>query len=432
LIRTGEVAQLARRGQEFGVEIDGTVRVNLAAAVARKDRIVRGIIDGIYAELKKNARVTFFKGHAGFVTGNEIEVNGDRLRADKFIIATGADDPSPPIAGLSDAGFLTNYEALQLTTLPRSLVVIGGGYVGLEFAQMFARFGSAVTLLQRNVRLAPHEEPEISEKLAEVLREEGIRVFTHTPVLRVERDDASSRRFESATPFRSMRDDASEGTEKIVVAQVNGREEKFRASEILVAAGRKPNVAELNLDVVGIEMDTRAIRVNAQLQTTAQHVYAIGDVIGGHMFTHKATYDGPLAALNAVKGLNRSVDYRVVPRAIFTDPTVASVGLTEREAREQGYRVAVGTFPFAWSGRAKAMGETKGLVKIVADAKTNEILGGHILGPHADILIHEIAVAMYNHGTLDTITKTIHIHPTLSEAVKSAAKGVREIVKPDT
>lgn len=403
---------MARRGQEFGVEIDGMVRAlpRLAAAVARKDQIVRGIIDGIYAELKKSARVTFFKGSARFVNGNEIELNSDRLHADKFIIATGADDPPPPIEGLSDAGVLTNYEALQLTTLPRSLVVIGGGYVGLEFAQMFARFGSAVTLLQRNVHLAPNEEPEISEALADILREEGIRVFTHAPVVRVQHDDA----------------------EKVVVAQVNGREEKFPASDVLVAAGRKPNVAGLNLDAVGMEMDACGIRVNAQLQTTALHVYAIGDVIGGHMFTHKATYDGPIAALNAVKGLNRAVDYRVVPRAIFTDPTVASVGLTEREAREQGYRVAVGTFPFAWSGRAKALGETKGLVKIVADAKTNEILGAHILGPHADILIHEIAVAMYNRGTLDAITKTIHIHPTLSEAVKSAAKGVREVVKPDT
>jgi dihydrolipoamide dehydrogenase len=217
-----------------------------------------------------------------------------------------------------------------------------------------------------------------------------------------------------------------------VIAQIDGREERFQVSEILVAAGRYPNVEGLSLDALGVEMGAREIRVNAQLQTSAPHVYAIGDVIGGHMFTHKATYDGPIAALNAVKGLGRAVDYRVVPSAIFTDPTVASVGLTEREAHEQGFRVAVGTFPFAWSGRAKALGETKGLVKLVADAKTNEILGGHILGPHADILIHEVAVAMYNHGTLDAITKTIHIHPTLSEAVKSGTKAVREVVSPYT
>ncbi len=410
LIRSGEVAQLARRGHEFGVAIEGAVRVNLAAAVARKDKIVRGIVDSIYADLENNPRITFFKGRAHFVNGNAIEVNGDRLHASKFIIATGADDPLPPIDGLSDAGFLTNYEALQLTSIPRSLVVIGGGYVGLEFAQMYARFGSKVTLLQRNVRLAPKEEPEISEALADVLREEGIHVLTRAPVVRVER----------------------EGMEKIVVAQVNGREESFRASAILIASGRKPNVVGLNLDKPGVEADGRGIRVNAQLQTNAPHIYAIGDVIGGAMFTHKATYDGPIAALNAVKGLARAVDYRVVPRAIFTDPTVASVGLTEAQAREQGFRVGVGIFPFAWSGRAKALGETKGLVKIVADVQTNEILGGHILGPHADILVHEIAVAMYNRGPLEAITKTIHIHPTLSEAVKSAAKAVKEVVKPET
>jgi pyruvate/2-oxoglutarate dehydrogenase complex dihydrolipoamide dehydrogenase (E3) component len=185
LIRTGEVAQLARRGHEFGVEIDGTVRVNLAAAVARKDKIVRGIIDGIYADLKKNQRVTFFKGRASFVNGNEVEVNGERLHADKFIIATGADDPPPPIHGLGVTEFVTNYEALQLSTVPRSLVVIGGGYVGLEFAQMYARFGSEVTLLQRNPHLAPNEEPEISEAIADILREEGIRVYTDAPAVRV-------------------------------------------------------------------------------------------------------------------------------------------------------------------------------------------------------------------------------------------------------
>lgn len=305
--------------------------------------------------------------------------------------------------------YLTNYEALLLTTLPKSLIVVGGGYVGLEFAQMYARFGTEVTLLQRNARLSPNEEPEISEALAEILREEGIKLYTSAPVLRV----------------------ALDGEQKVVTAHSGGEEMTFRAQELLIAAGRKPNVRGLNLEAVGLELGASGIAVNAQLQTSAAHIWAIGDVIGGYMFTHKATYDGPIAALNAVKGLKKTVDYRVVPRAVFTDPTVASVGLTEAEAREQGYRVGVGRFPFAWSGRAKALGETKGFVKIVTDTKTNEILGAHMLGPHADLLIHEVVAAMYNHGTLEAIAKSIHIHPTLSEAVKSAAKAVSEVVGPD-
>lgn len=403
MLRSAEVMQLvAREAHKFGIHVHGEVTFNLREAVARKDQIVRGIIDGIYDNLRKNERVTFLKGHATFVSEHEVEVDGQRYVADKFIIATGAQAGRPDIPGLAEAGYITNREALHLEELPSSLLIIGGGYVGIEFAQMYRRFGTRVTVLQRNVQILPGEERELADMLADYLRGEGIEIHTQAPVVRVER----------------------QGSEKVAVARINGQERRFTGDEILLAAGRHPRTAELGLHNVGVETNGPAIVVDNELRTSAPHVWAIGDVTGGYMYTHVATYEGPYAALNAVRNLGRKVDHRVVPRAVFTSPALASVGLTEADARAEGYEVKTGTFPFAWSGKAKAIGNTRGKIKVVVNAESGEILGFHILGPDADNLIHEAVVAMYNHGTVEPITKSIHIHPTLAEAVKSAAKAV--------
>lgn len=403
MLRSAEVMQLvAREAHRFGVHVEGSVRFDLRQAVARKDAIVRGIIEGIYRDLEKNARVTFLKGHAAFLSDHEIEVDGRRYAAEKFILATGAQAGRPDIPGLEEAGYLTNYEALLLEELPDSLVVIGGGYVGVEFAQMYARFGTKVTLLQRRDHILPGEERELADLLADYLREEGVEIHTSAPVVQAGRENGY----------------------KVVWAEVEGEARAFRAHEILLAAGRVPRTADLGLENAGVRTEGPRVVVDDELRTSAPHIWAIGDVTGGHMFTHVATYEGPYAALNAVRGLGRKVDYRVVPRAVFTSPTLASVGLTEARAREAGREVKVGTFPFAWSGRAKAIGDTRGKIKVVVDAESDEILGYHILGPWGNALIHEAVVAMYNHGTREPIVRSIHIHPTLSEAVKSAAKAV--------
>lgn len=403
MLRSAEVMQLvAREASQFGVHVQGEVTFNLREAVARKDRIVQGVVDCIYNSLQENEGVTFLKGHATFVSDHEVEVDGQRYIADKFIIATGAQAGRPDIPGLAEAGYITNREALFLEELPSSLLVIGGGYVGIEFAQMYGRFGTRVTVLQRNVQILPGEERELADMLAGYLGEEGIEIHTGSPVVRVEK----------------------EGTEKVVVARINGQERRFKGSEILLAAGRHPRTAELSLENVGVETNGPAIVVDEQLRTSAPHVWAIGDVTGGYMYTHVATYEGPYAALNAVRDLGRKADHRVVPRAVFTSPALASVGLTEDDARAEGHEVKTGIFPFAWSGKAKAIGDTRGKIKVVVNAENDEILGFHILGPDGDNLIHEAVVAMYDHGTVEPITKSIHIHPTLAEAVKSAAKGV--------
>ena len=392
------------RAYEFGVRglNPEAITFDLAAAVARKDAIVNGILSGIHAALRKNKNITFLTGHAQFTSPVDLRVDGTRITAEKTILAVGSRSATVDIPGLAEVGFITNREALELERLPASLIVIGGGYIGVEFAQMYARFGTKVTMLGRAPRVMPHEDEEVSAALVDVLRAEGLEVHTSAAVLRAEH----------------------EGGAKLVIARIGGEERRFRAEEILFAGGRVSRVEALGLEQVGVELSQGVIQVTDTLQTTAPNIWSIGDANGGAMFTHRATYDGPLAALNAVRGLQKKVDYRVVPRAVFCEPALASVGLTEREAREAGHEVKVGKHLFAHTGRAKAIGQTEGFVKIVADAKTEEILGAQILGAHADILIHEVVAAMYKHGTAEPIAKSIHIHPTLSEAVKSAAKAI--------
>lgn len=393
-----------QRAHEFGVRgvNPDAITFDLAAAVARKDAIVKGIISGIHDALRKNKNIAFFTGHAEFTSPVDIRVDGRRIAAEKTILAVGSRSATVDIPGLTEVGFITNDEALKLERLPASLIIIGAGYIGVEFAQMYARFGTKVTMLGRAPRVMPREDEEISAALAEVLRAEGIDLHTGAPVMRAEREE----------------------DEKVVVAQIGGEERRFKAEVILFAGGRVAREDKLELVQAGIAVAGGSIKVDDSLRTTAPNIWSIGDANGGAMFTHRATYDGPLAALNAVRGLKKKVDYRVVPRAVFSEPAVASVGLTEQEARAAGHEVKVGKHLFAHTGRAKAIGQMEGFVKIVANAKTGEILGSHTLGAHADILIHEVVAAMYNHGTAEPIAKSIHIHPTLSEAVKSAAKAL--------
>ncbi len=405
LLRSAEVMHLvARRAADFGVEVDGRVRFRLDKAVERKDAIVQGIVDGLHSALGKRAEaIDFIRGEARFANEHEIEADDGRLSFDKAIIATGARRAIPPIAGLDDINYLTNRSAMELKQLPSTLVIIGGGYVGIEFAQMYARFGSRVTLLGRNPHLAPGEDTELADLLRGFLSEEGIDVQTEAEV-------------------RALR---TEGSVKVAIVARGDTEQEYRGESLLVATGRVGNTDRLNLPAAGVNADSRGfVGVDSELRTNQPHISAIGDVKGGWMFTHVASYDGPIAALNAIKGLGREVDYRVVPRAIFSDPALAAVGLTEEEARERGYDVAVGTAR-ADGARAKAMGDRRGLLKAVVNRPDGEILGFHILALHGDDLLHEAVTAMHGRGSIERISKSIHVHPTLSEMVKSAARAAK-------
>lgn len=405
MLWSGQVMHLAaRRAAEFGVEIEGPVRFRMEKAVARKDAIVRKIHEGIYGALRKrDDRITFLRGAVRFLGDHEVDTGDARLSFAKAIIATGARRSVAPIAGLDTVEFLTNRSALELDHVPESLIVIGAGYVGIEFAQMYARFGARVTLLGKSPRLAPGEDPELSDLLATYLRDEGIDVQTGAAVSAV-RAEAGQQR---------------------VSFTVGGKEHEASAAALLVATGRVGNTDDLGLGEAGIEVETKGfIPVDDQLRTSQPHIWAIGDVKGGLMFTHVATYDGPIAALNAVKDQGKTVDYRVVPRAVFSDPTLASVGLNEDEARERGYDIAVGKVP-AGGARAMAIGDTRGMLKAIVNRADQQILGFHILAPNGDDLLHEAVAAMYDHGSIDRIGKSIHVHPTLSEMVKSAAKAAK-------
>lgn len=390
------------RSYEFGVRgVDpAALSFDLPTAMVRKNAIVQGIVKDIYDALDNNKSITFLRGRAEFTSPVDIRVDNNRITAEKSILAVGAREADTPILGLDKAGYITNYGALQLESLPASMIIIGGGYIGVEFAQMYVRFGTKVTLLGRAPRIMRKEEPELSEKLAELLRAEGIDLHTNATVIQAGKEKGS----------------------RFVVAATPQGERRFEGEVILLAAGRIARVDGLGLEQAGVEMNDNYLLTDDNLQTSAPNIWSLGDANGGHMFTHRATFDGPIAALNAVKGLNKRVDYRVVPRAIFTEPALASVGMTEEDAKQAGYEIKVGRSLFKHSGRAKAIGQTAGIVKLIVDAKTGALLGGHILGPHADDLIHEIVMVMYNHGTVEPLAKSIHIHPTLSEVVKNAAK----------
>ncbi len=391
------------RAAEFGVRgVDSdSVSMDLAAAVARKDAIIDGIIAGIHKRLKRNQNITFLRGRAEFTSPVDIRIDGNSVTAENTILAVGSQLAPVNIPGIEDAGFITNYEALELEELPKSMIIIGAGYEGVEFAQMYSRYGTEVTMLGRSPRVMPKEEPELSEMLGDILREEGVDLHTSAEVVGA----------------------GVENGVRFVMAREEGSERRYEADLLLLAVGRTARVADLGLPEADVEMDGPYVSADGHLRTSASNIWSIGDANGGYMFTHRATYDGPIAALNIVKALGREVDYRVVPRAVFTEPSLASVGLTEAEAKAEGREVKVGTADFASSGRAKAIGLPVGIVKLVVDDETGELLGGHILGPHADILIHQIVTAMHKKGTAESIAKSIHVHPTLSEVVKRAAKA---------
>jgi pyruvate/2-oxoglutarate dehydrogenase complex dihydrolipoamide dehydrogenase (E3) component len=393
------------RAAEFGVHgvEPKAISIDLAAAVARKDAIVAGIHAGIYKALKRNQNITFVRGKAEFTSPVDIQVDGRTITADKSILAIGSQLAPVDIPGLAEVGYLTNYEALKLERVPESMIIIGAGYQGVEFAQMYARYGTKVTLIGRAPRIMPLAEPELSDMLADILQAEGIELRTSAEVVRA----------------------GTENGARFVVVHEPEEERRYEAEALLLASGRIARVDDLGLAEAGVELERSFVRVDGRLRTTAESIWSIGDANGGAMFTHRATYDGPIAALNVVKKLGREVDYRVVPWAVFTEPAMASVGLTEEQTRRDGKQVKIGIASFAGSGRAKAMGQTEGLVKLIVDAESEQILGGHILGPHADILIHQIVTAMYQNGTAESIAKSIHVHPTLSEVIKSAARATR-------
>jgi pyruvate/2-oxoglutarate dehydrogenase complex dihydrolipoamide dehydrogenase (E3) component len=400
MIASAEVAHSARVAAEFGVQVSSP-SVDLAAVVDRKDDIVESIRAGSYRAVQKRSELEFIEGTARFVADHTLEVNGTTVTADKIFLNTGTRDAIAGVAGLDTVPYLTSRTILDLRELPEHLLVIGGGFIGCEFAQMFRRFGSEVTIVQRSDRLLPSEDLDVSNAVQEGFEADGINVLTSTTCTQVSR---------SAKGINLGCDTNHD----------------VAGSHLLVAIGRVPNSDRLGLKYLGIQPGSGGyLEVDDQLRSLqSEDVWVLGDLRGGPMFTHTARDDADVVYQSVFRGSERNITDRLVPHAVFVDPEVGSVGLTEQQARDQGFEVAIGTQSFDGVAKARAIGKTIGLIKFVVDLSTDKILGCHIAGPHAGDLVHEAALAMISGATYGDIGAMIHIHPTLSEGMNSAAGGV--------
>jgi dihydrolipoamide dehydrogenase len=401
LLRSVECLVEARKAKEFGV-ILGSVDFSLEAMVRRKDEIVSRLRDGI-KYLLNSYGVTLIQGRGRLISPNKVSVNrpdGSKLELNgrTIILATGSKNRLLPIPGLSEVDVMTNeHEALSPTKAPKSLLIIGGGPEGVEFATIYSNLGSKVTLVEMMPNIIPLEDEEMSTRLSKILTSSGVTVYTKSVVKEVR---------------------PKNGYVEVCI-RTDGAESKILVEKVLLAAGHIPNLENLGLEEVGVAYTERGISVNERMETSVKGVYAVGDVVTVSL-AHVAFEQGIVAAENAM-GLNSTYDSRVVPRCIYTIPEVAAVGLTTQQAREQKIDFITGRFPFTASGRALTLGETEGLIKVLAEKSSKKIIGVHIIGPRASDLIPEAALAMKMGATISDLAKTIHPHPTLSEALKEAA-----------
>ncbi|GCE21689.1 dihydrolipoyl dehydrogenase family protein [Dictyobacter kobayashii] len=372
---------------------------------------IQDVIARVAAEEKAYTEgVTVRYGDVSFISPMRLRLNDEEIGSDNVLIATGSHPAIPAIEGLRETGYVTNEDVFDLTALPASLIVAGGGPVGVELAQAFGRLGTNVVIVQGPDRLLPREDPEVSERITGILKSEGIEIVTNTRVVKTYR---------------------SASGKKMVVARRGELMLRIEADELLLALGREPNIdgaqsgsdrAGLNLEAAGVRYSKKGIIVNEYLQTSAAHIFALGDVIGGYQFTHVASYQAGVAVRNALVPIfKQKVDYRVVPRCTFSDPEVASVGLTVSEALHQYKHVHVSKLPWAAIDRAQTAGETKGFIKLVLAGKKEEIVGAHMVGSGAGELLGEIALAMQHHLTINDIMNTIHPYPTLGTGLQQVA-----------
>ncbi len=401
LIRAAEARHRRAHHPFAGISTsDGPVDWNLVRG--QKDALVNQLRQVKYRDvLRSYDAVTLFEQRAALATPRDVLLaDGSTLTAGKILVATGAGPVAPAIPGLTEAGFLDNVSAMALARLPESLIVIGAGFVAVELGQMFARLGVAVTILARQNRVLRKEDSEIGLGLTEYLREEGIDVRTETTVERVDRA----------------------GRYRVQVSR-NGRAEVLEADQLLVAAGRRATTKGFGMEAIGVALGTKGeIVVDEHLETNVPGVYAAGDVVGNPMFVHVAAYGGALAAENALSGNPRPLDLSAVPSVTFTDPAVASIGLTETEARARGIEPLVSRLPMEHVARSLAAHDTRGFVKLVADPATRKILGAQILASEAGEMITEVVMAVRFGLTIEDITSTFHPYLTLSEGIKLAAQ----------
>lgn len=402
MVASARVAYLARRGANYGVET-GPIQINMKRVRERKRDVVKRFREGSQGRIEKTPNLTLIFGAASFVGPKTLVVRAQdgseqALAADKIFINAGTRAARPAVEGLEQVPFLDNKSIMELDSVPEHLLVLGGGYVGLEFGQMFRRFGSRVTVVQSGPQLLAGEDADVAEEVAKILREDGIQILLHSRAERVGRADGKIR------------------------VEVSGEEKRItiEGSHLLVATGRVPNSDTLNLGAAGIATDGKGfIQVNNRLETSVEGVYALGDIKGGPMFTHISYDDYRVIRANVIEGKNVTIDGRLVPYTVFLDPQLGHVGMSEREARASGRTVRIAKMPMSYVARAIEMDETRGFLKAMVDATSGEILGATVLGVEGGELMAVLEMAMMGKVTCRTLREGIFAHPTLAESLNN-------------
>jgi pyruvate/2-oxoglutarate dehydrogenase complex dihydrolipoamide dehydrogenase (E3) component len=405
MVASAQVAQYARQAARWGVHAEA-VRVDLAAIVARKDAVVTQWREGLERKVRERPTLHLYRGHGRFVAPHRVRVGTEELEGERIFINSGSRVSVPVLEGLDRIDYLTNATLMQLRELPEHLIVLGGGYIGLEFGQMFRRFGGRVTVVHRNEHILPREDTDVTDELQKALEAEGIRFVLNAQTSRVE----------------------SHAGQVALTLQAGGRDETVRGSHLLVATGRRPNTDDLGLEQAGVQTDARGfIRVNPRLETNVAGVWALGDVKGGPAFTHISYNDYQIVYSNLVEGKALTTEHRLVPYAVFTDPQLGRVGMTEQEARATGRRLKVGKIPMRWVARAIERDETAGLMKLVVDADTEQILGAAILATEGGELVQILEFVMKAGAPYTLLKEAIYIHPTLAEGFWTLMEAVQPV-----
>src|SRR5437773_6959935 len=409
MVASAQVAHYARNAARWGVRASG-VNVDLPAIVARKDKVVHSFREGQQRRVDARKSLRLCRGQARFVSPHQLRVGDEQLESERIFINTGARPDLPRLPGLDEVDYLTNASIMELRELPEHLLVLGGGYIGLEFGQMFRRFGSQITVVQRSGQILPREDADVAAELQKALESEGIRFLLNAQANRVQKPVSKSK-----DGRVSLAVDGSDGPTEVA------------GSHLLVATGRKPSTDELDLDKAGVETDQGGfIKVNGRLETNVPGIWALGDVKGGPAFTHISYNDFQIIYGNLVEGKNLSTAHRIVPYAVFTDPQLGGVGITEKEARARGYRLKIGKSPMSAVARAIEREETAGLMKLVVDAATDRILGAAILGAEGGELVQLIGFVMLAGAPYTLLKGAVYIHPTLAEGFWTLMENVKQ------
>ena len=405
LVASAHAAHVARRGADYGFTA-GDVRVDMRAVKARKDKVVAHSTNGLTTWIGAMRNVTLVRGHGRFTGPRKVHVDGRTLTAERIFINVGGRAMVPALPGIADIPYFTNSTMMDVDFLPDHLIIVGGSYIGLEFAQMYRRFGSKVTVIERAPKLLPREDDDVAAEIRAILEREGVEIRTDAQCLSFGR----------------------RGAEITVGLECRDREPIAIGSHVLLAMGRVPNTSDLGLDLAGIEADARGfIRVDDECRTNVPGIWALGDANGRGAFTHTSYNDYEIVAANLFDRDPRRISQRIPAYALFIDPPLGRAGMNEKEARESGRRLLAGKMLMTRVGRAREAGETQGFMKVIVDADTQEVLGAALLGLNGDEIVHSLLDVMYAKAPYTTIQRAVHIHPTVTELIPTLLGSLKPL-----